>query len=93
MNEEHKLQNYTEIIVSNRVAELLPGQDVCGCEQCRLDIIALALNNLPPHYVVTTKGQLFAKLESFEAQETVDVTMEITNAIEKVKSRPRHPKT
>ncbi|GHV32526.1 hypothetical protein FACS18949_03710 [Clostridia bacterium] len=93
MGSSPKLVNYMEIIIEKSARELLKQQKLCDCEHCRMDVMALALNNVKPHYVVSDKGQLFAKLDSFETQAAVDVTTEVITAIEKVKAHPRHSKT
>lgn len=84
------LQNLMEKIVSDAVEELLVGKDMCKCEQCRLDIAALALNDLPPRYVVTPKGASYARADLLEIQKYVDVIGAITKAIKLVQEHPRH---
>lgn len=59
--------------------------DICKCEKCREDIIALALNNLPPKYITSAQGRAFAKVTFLECQCKADVLSAITYAIEKVK--------
>ncbi|SDY48041.1 competence protein ComFB [Proteiniborus ethanoligenes] len=87
-----ELYNYMEEVVYRYVDEVLKKFDneVCKCEKCRLDIIALALNNLPPRYTVTEKGKLFTKVKEMESQYGVDIIREITKAIEVVSKKPRH---
>jgi competence protein ComFB len=43
----YELKNCTELIVAQIADRLLPESNICGCEKCRLDVIALALNQLP----------------------------------------------
>ncbi len=64
--------------------------DVCKCQQCRLDIAAIALNNLKPKYVVTEKGYVFSKTDSLKPQFSTDIITEITKAIDIVRNNPRH---
>lgn len=64
--------------------------DICKCDQCKLDIAAIALNNLKPKYVVTEKSYVFSKTDSLKPQFNTDIVTEITKAIEKVKKNPRH---
>ena len=49
-----------------------------------------ALNDLPPKYVVTEKGELYSKINTLEQQFEVDVVAAITKAAVLVKRRPRH---
>ncbi|HDN86035.1 MAG: competence protein ComFB [Candidatus Omnitrophota bacterium] len=83
--------NYMEDIVRNTLENLLSKRnDVCKCEKCTLDMMALALNNLPPKYVVTDKGRVYTKIAELELQLRTDVVREITKAIDKVKKAPQH---
>lgn len=63
---------------------------VCSCEKCRMDMAALALNQLPPRYVVTHRGQVFTKVSQLQCQYEADVLMAIMRAVEKVTDNPRH---
>lgn len=84
------LQNLMEDTVLIAVEEFMGKQDICKCEQCRLDVAAIALNNLPPRYVVTPKGASYARADLLEVQKYVDVVGAITKAIKLVKEHPRH---
>ncbi|SHJ68673.1 competence protein ComFB [Anaerobranca californiensis DSM 14826] len=85
-----KLINYNEVLVREKLEELLKDSTFCTCEQCKLDMMAIALNNLPPKYVVTEQGEVYSKAQAFNAQNAVDILGAVTNAIEKVKRSPRH---
>ncbi|ACB85296.1 late competence development ComFB family protein [Natranaerobius thermophilus] len=86
-----KLQNYMEKVVEKKLEEILTDRkEVCDCQQCKLDIMALALNDLPPRYVVTEKGEVFSKIDSLFVQFSTDVTTAIIKAIDQVKTQPRH---
>lgn len=84
------LQNLMEQIVLNAIPDLAARQNVCSCEQCRADIAAIALNNLPPRYVVTQKGVTETRADLLAIQKYVDVIGAITKAIKLVKEHPRH---
>ncbi len=86
-----ELKNYMEDYVWQMLDEVLESNpSVCECEQCRFDIAALALNCLPPRYVVTTRGETFARIKSSEHQFSIDVVTAITNAIKIVSKQPHH---
>lgn len=86
-----ELKNYMETLVWQCLDEVVAGHhEICGCDCCRYDIVALALNFLPPRYVVTARGETWAKVKALEQQFYVDVVAAITNAITIVKSRPHH---
>lgn len=64
--------------------------DWCSCKKCKLDIAALALNNLKPKYVVTEEGMLFERANNMNQQFNTDVLLEVTKAIKIVGSNPHH---
>jgi competence protein ComFB len=86
-----ELLNAMEAMVFAYLDKLIETSSLCKCEQCRLDIAAIALNNLPTQYVVTAKGQLFAKIAHMGQQHQTDVTTKILEAIDVVSQKPRHP--
>ncbi|SFC21805.1 late competence development ComFB family protein [Clostridium uliginosum] len=87
-----KVINYMEIWVKDDMEKLLKESDVCKCNKCQKDIYALALNNLKPCYVVTTKGIVMTKLSGMYQQFETDIIIEVTKAIEIVSNSPRHDK-
>lgn len=85
-------RNIMEDIVAKRLDELLEDYDCCKCEDCKNDMMAIALNLLPAKYVNSLSGQLIAKLNETKRQNSVDVDCAITKAIEIVSSNPNHNK-
>lgn len=85
-----KLKNYMEEVVFSSMDEVLKGMDMCKCDRCKLDIAAKALNDLPPKYVVTEKGEIYSKVDTLKAQFGVDVTSAIMRAAMIVKRNPHH---
>jgi competence protein ComFB len=87
-----ELNNLMEKIVEQRLEEMLARNQsgLCRCSQCRLDVTALALNSLPPRYVVTDRGAAYAKANNLEIQLYVDVVAAVTKALQVVQRNPRH---
>ncbi len=86
-----ELTNFMEKLVFNKLEEIVRTRnDICTCEQCRLDIAAIALNDLTPRYIVTDRGELYTKLDMMETQFGIDVLMAIGKAVAIVSERPRH---
>lgn len=86
-----ELKNYMEIMVFQQLDNILAANSrICHCEKCRYDIAALALNSLPPRYVVTQEGETYTRVKSLEQQFTIDIIAAITGALNKVKSKPHH---
>lgn len=65
-------------------------EDMCKCDKCKLDVVALVLNRLPSKYVVTAKGRVYTKLQQLDIQFRSDVLRELTKAIKFVKDNPKH---
>lgn len=84
------LKNYMEEVVLNLMEGVLDDINMCKCELCVMDIAALALNDLPPKYIATEKGELYSKANSLRNQFEVDVIAAITKAAVLVKRSPRH---
>ncbi len=85
------VRNYLEEAVSSYVNEAIQEDpEFCGCDKCRLDVIALALNDLKPKYVVTNKGYVLVKTGELEAQFRADTVIAVKKAMKIVKENPRH---
>jgi competence protein ComFB len=62
----------------------------CKCHRCRLDVAALALNTLPPHYFINPSHSRSQDLGS----PWILIEMAVLEAMEKVSKFPHHmPKT
>ncbi|NLZ90682.1 MAG: late competence development ComFB family protein [Clostridiales bacterium] len=86
-----KIRNYMEDVVVHLLYNLVKERaDICKCEKCLSDIAAIALNRLPPHYVVSEKGEVYSKVLNMSIQFEADVTTAILEAIERVSKNPRH---
>ncbi|MCL2499004.1 MAG: late competence development ComFB family protein [Defluviitaleaceae bacterium] len=84
------VKNYMEDMVLAKMPQVMAQMGVCHCEKCKLDIFAFVLNKMPPKYVVTQKGTVYAKLALLQSQFDVDIITQITHAAEMVMARPRH---
>ncbi len=62
-------------------------RNACTCPRCMSDIVAIALNYLPPHYIVETEtGKEFGS-------PWVMVETAVAEAIDRVMENPNHPRT
>ncbi len=82
--------NYIEKVVQKLLPQIMQEANMCQCERCRADVSAITLNNIKPKYVVTKKGELYAKLSILEGQREADIIMQMTIASQTVKNNPRH---
>lgn len=88
-----KLINVTEEIVRGLVSFLLHGveyQTFCHCEQCEMDVNAIALNALPTRYITSEKARdaVFNQLNSPENIE--EINKQIIRALHIVDRNPHH---
>lgn len=86
-----KLYNLLEadvINVINRNIEEI-GLD-CSCDKCKMDIAAIALNNLKPQYVVTEEGNVYGRAMNMNSQFNTNILLEVTKAMAIVRKSPHH---
>ncbi len=88
------LHNYTETAVLQLLDSVLTNyqeknKPICTCERCRQDIMAIALNNLPPRYVVTDTGKIITSVSFEQFGGKAQITAQILRAIEIVQSNPK----
>jgi competence protein ComFB len=89
--EIYMLNNYMEFVIDHVLPDVLkPYNNICKCERCIEDIKAIALNNLKPMYIVTEKGNVYAKVNELKTQFMTDAITELVRAIEIVSKNPRH---
>ena len=88
--EGYSLRNTMYIYVEHKLDELkVTMPEIYGNEKNKLDIMALALNELPPKYVVTKIGDAFARASEMCRQFEPDVTAALIRASKKVNKDPQ----
>ena len=89
----NKLKNVMEEIVSGLVSFMLHSPDYqtfCRCDQCALEVEALALNSLPPKYVASEEARN-AAFEQINRPENIEfVNKQIIKALHAVSKNPNH---
>jgi competence protein ComFB len=84
-----RVYNVMEGIIEEALREFkLQRPNFYHCEQCLADIKAIALNRIPPKYVVSHKGEVFSKVGALANQYMSDVYKELSIAIQKVQNDP-----
>jgi competence protein ComFB len=85
------IKNCMEDLVWNCYSSILRKYpDFCGCQTCVSDVLALALNNLPPKYIATHIGEVYTRVASLQQQFETDILCAVIKSIEIVQGRPRH---
>jgi len=86
------LINETERIVLDQMEIQLEGEsskDICKCQDCVLDMAALALNSLKPHYRVSLIGKVYSET-ILEGNYGKEVETAVSSAIKKIADNPSH---
>lgn len=87
----YELNNFSELIVKRTLKEyLLKANIPCKCERCQADIMAFALNRLPPKYFVSLKGEVLTRFESQMVPDKARVLTEVVAAAQVIAASPSH---
>ncbi|KAB2951663.1 late competence development ComFB family protein [Heliorestis acidaminivorans] len=87
------LHNLMEDVVKQLFDDVISlHPEICQCDHCRHDIMAVALNHLPPRYVVTVKGEVYTKINMLAQQFRIDAIAAIAQGMVTVTKKPRHDK-
>lgn len=81
------LINTMETVVMEKLDTVLNRFNCCKCDRCKKDIVALALNKLPPKYMVLAENQ---PLPIIGTQENAQVVSAIIQAVLTVRNHARH---
>jgi competence protein ComFB len=87
-----KLKNEAEVMVIREMEVQLEKEpeEVCRCEECVLDIAALALNTVSPLYRISLLGTQYAHQAINQKEYAVSVKQAVAKAIKKVRGNPAH---
>ena len=88
----YMLKNEAEnLVISELELQLEPEKDgMCLCNECVVDIAAIALNMVKPLYRFSLLGTLYASQAMTEQAYADSVKQAVTQAIKKVKKNPAH---
>jgi competence protein ComFB len=86
------LKNEAEVLVIREMEQQLKnGHDnMCRCNECIVDIAAIALNSIKPLYRFSLLGGLYASQAMTEQAYAESVKQAVMQAIKKVKKNPAH---
>lgn len=86
-NSRMDVVNLMEVTVLEKLDELIKRFSCCQCDRCKKDIVALALDKLPPKYVVLSEGQAVPEVD---AQTNAQIISAMIQAVLQVRAHPRH---
>ena len=86
------LKNEAEQLVLHELEKQLEAADpqMCRCEECVIDMAAMALNTVKPMYRFSLLGTLYAAHAMNEQAYADSVQQAVSHAIERVSSNPAH---
>lgn len=87
--DEKILYNITENLVLKKLDATLRKMNCCRCDRCKQDIVAIALNNLKPMYIVATMDEIEQRIHNL-GDIGGKVTTEVIKAVLTVRKNPRH---
>jgi len=87
-----QLKNEAEQLVYSELEAQLAAADenICRCNDCVMDMAAMALNNVKPVYHFSILGTLYAAQAKSNQAYADSVRQQVANAIAKVSSNPSH---
>ena len=90
--EFHLLKNEAEQLVIHELEHQLDTyeSEICRCEECVMDMAAMALNTVKPLYRFSLLGTLYAAQAMSDQVYADSIQQAVANAIAKVSSNPGH---
>lgn len=82
--------NVMQVLVEEKAPRYVQMFGLCSCERCMEDVKALALNHLPPKYVVLERGDMIPRLTVYEGKFNSDITAQLLQACKVVMQTPHH---
>ncbi len=87
---DYCMVNVMERIVQDKIIYFMKQFEVCTCDRCKTDTIALTLNGLPAKYMVMDKAAVDPMISFLTGRLISQVTVEAVKACTQVKEHPRH---
>ena len=82
--------NVMQALVVEKADKYIEKFGLCDCPRCRIDVIALALTNLPAKYVVVRDSEAIPMLTVYEGRYNAAVISQVMWACKRVIDFPRH---
>ncbi len=86
------LRNFIEDIVMDKLARTIAMLRGCECERCKKDVMAMALNELSPAYLVLEAREMEEAVRALRQAWEVKVASALIKAVQTVKVHPNHEK-
>lgn len=87
---DYVMLNVMQRIVEDKIIYFMKQFEVCTCDRCRADTIALTLSGLPAKYRIVDKHAVDPLISYYTSRLISQVTVEALKACTQVKENPRH---
>lgn len=84
------LVNLTEKLAKQKISEVMKKFNMCDCDRCYYDVLALTLNNITTKSVIIPKDIVDSKIDEYDIESAVDMITAISKSCVRVKIYPRH---
>lgn len=89
-NIEYDYINVMEKIIQDKALDYMNKFEMCTCQRCVVDVMAISLSKLTPKYIVSVKGSNFPMLNYYSQKFSVEVASNLTKACMIVQNNPNH---
>ncbi len=87
---DYVMLNVMQRVVEDKIIYFMKQFEVCTCDRCRADTIALTLSGLPSKYRIVDKHAVDPLVSYYTGRLISQVTVEALKACTQVKDNPRH---
>lgn len=84
------IRNANEEFIATKLEQVWETSKFCQCDRCKRDVYTYVLNKIEPHYVDSTQGELFMKLNFRDKGHNIEMIKIINTAMEVVGRNPKH---
>lgn len=84
------IRNVNEDFIADKLEQVWGTSKFCQCSRCKRDVYTYVLNKIEPHYVDSTQGELFMKLNFRDKGHNIEIIKVINAAMEVVGRNPKH---
>ncbi len=87
---DYVMLNVMQRVVEDKIIYFMKQFEVCTCDRCKADTIALTLSGLPAKYRIVDKHAVDPLVSYYTSRLISQVTVEALKACTQVKENPRH---
>ncbi len=89
-SDEPELFNVMQILVEQQADKYIKMFGLCTCPRCKSDVMALALNSLPPQYMVMRPSELQIQTDMISNRHSSEIIAQMMRVCTIILENPRH---